>query len=601
MIPETITSIDTTFKDDSPRNTVAKIQGILSAYGIETSEYWFDSGVPGCYSLRVSVVGTVFGTNGKGVTKDLARASGYGELMERLQIGRIFKGDRQKVGDIYANKKSEQSVSAEELLDRNRNWYSLLAAATRKITGEEITEADLLKQYTDENGDVGVTPFYCVNKQCEEYLPTGMLNIYGTNGCAAGNTMEEAVVQAISEIVERRFSSYILSERIAIPDIPESTLRSYPLAYSIISFLRANNFKVVVKDCSLGTKFPVICVCLIDQKTGKYHTHFGAFPIFEIALNRTLTESFQGRSIQKIAQFEDFFSAKDASFDLGNLLNQLCKGTSEKSPDFFLSATRHTAQVPGFEGRSNRALLKECMDFLCAQGYDILVRDYSCLGFPTYQVIIPGYSETFVHRLVQQHNDVRYGLYSQIVLRNPAAASAEELLGFQMHLMQSSKQKLGPSSFLAQANLPIQLEPNQEGYLMCASMAFVNYSLGRYPQAVKFINMMLEKDGETDAELLICIKRYLTLLSEKQAPSRIREILEYFHQPDTVAYLFDCVERRKNPLERFVLHCDLQCDPACRLHDVCLKKQTDALSRMIERKQQEVDQTQLQAKFAALI
>ena len=600
MISEPITSIDTTFKDDSPRNTVAKIQGILAAYGIETSEYWFDSGVPGCYSLRVTVVGTVFGTNGKGVTKDLARASGYGELMERLQIGRIFKGDRQKVGDIHANKKSERSISAQDLLIRNQKWYTLLAEAVRKMTGEAVTEAELLTQYTDKNGDVGVTSFYCVNQQRQEYLPTGMLNIYGTNGCAAGNTMEEAVVQAISEIVERSFSSQILAQRISIPDIPEDILRQYPLAYSIITFLRENSFKVVVKDCSLGTKFPVICVCLIDQKTGKYHTHFGAFPIFEIALNRTLTESFQGRSIQKIAQFEDFFSDKGGSFDLGNLLNQLCKGTSEKSPDFFLSSAQPTAHVPGFEGRSNRALLQECVDFLCGQGYDILVRDYSCLGFPTYQVIIPGYSETFVHRLLPEHNDVRYGLYPQIVLRNPAAASTEELLGFQMHLLQSTKKKLGSSSFIAQSNLPLQLEPIREGYLMCASMAFINYALGRYPQTIKFINMMLEKDGETDAALLICLKRYLSLLSEKQSPARIREILEYFHSAETVRQLFDCIEKKKNPLEPYVLHCDLQCDPGCRLHGACLKQQTDALSKMIEQKQQEVDQTQLQAKFAAL-
>jgi ribosomal protein S12 methylthiotransferase accessory factor len=600
MIPHTITSIDTTYKDDSPRNTVAKIQGILDRYGIETSEYWFDSGVPGCYSVRVSVVGTVFGTNGKGVTEDLARASGYGELMERLQIGRIFKGDRQKIGDIYSNKKSERTISAQELLQRNKAWYTLLASATRKMTGEEVTEEDLLTQYTDKNGNVGVTSFYCINKKREEYLPTGMLNIYGTNGCAAGNTMEEAVVQAISEIVERSFSSWVLAERIAIPDIPESVLRSYPLAYSIISFLREHHFKVVVKDCSLGTKFPVICVCLIDQKTGKYHTHFGAFPIFEIALNRTLTESFQGRSIQKIAQFEDFFSDKDESFDLGNLLNQLCKGTSEKSPDFFLSSAQPSDQVCSFAGRTNRELLLECVDFLCDQGYDILIRDYSCLGFPTYQVIIPGYSETFVHRLLQQHNDVRYGLYPQVVLRNPAAATAEELLGYQMHLMQSSKQKLGPSSFTAQANLPLQLEPNQESYLMSASMAYVNYSLGRYPQTIKFINMMLRINEESHPDLLICLKRYLTLQAEKQAPARIREILEYFHSPDTVQYLFDCIQSKKNPLDRFVLHCDLQCDPSCKIHGMCLKKQTDALSQMIETKQQEVDQSQLQAKLAAL-
>ena len=105
MLQMGIGALDRTFKDDSPLDTVKKIKGILKSYGIETEEKWMDSGVPYCYSLRVSVYGTVFGTNGKGVTKELALASGYGELMERLQLGRILKSDQQKDGAMVDNAK----------------------------------------------------------------------------------------------------------------------------------------------------------------------------------------------------------------------------------------------------------------------------------------------------------------------------------------------------------------------------------------------------------------------------------------------------------------------------------------------------------------
>ena len=94
MTDNNIPVIDTMYKDDSPINTVNRIKNILNDYGIKTIERWNDSGVPYCYSLRVSVFGTVFGVNGKGVTKEFALASGYGELMERLQLGRVFKGDQ---------------------------------------------------------------------------------------------------------------------------------------------------------------------------------------------------------------------------------------------------------------------------------------------------------------------------------------------------------------------------------------------------------------------------------------------------------------------------------------------------------------------------
>ena len=78
---------DADFKDEKPVATVCRIKQILQALGIETREQWFDSSVPYCYSLRVSVVGTTFGVNGKGLTREFALASGYGELMERLQLG----------------------------------------------------------------------------------------------------------------------------------------------------------------------------------------------------------------------------------------------------------------------------------------------------------------------------------------------------------------------------------------------------------------------------------------------------------------------------------------------------------------------------------
>ena len=169
-----------------------------------------------------------------------------------------------------------------------------------------------------------------------------------------------------------------------------------------------------------------------------------------------------------------------------------------------------------------------------------------------------------------------------------------------MNLVQSAKQKIKSPSFSAQANLPLQLEPVEESYLMDASMAYVNYALGRYPEVVKYITKMLAKNENNEAELLICLKRYLTLRADGYDPAQIREILTYFHQGQTVSYLFDTLEKKENPLDRFVLHCDMQCAPTCKLYGACLKKQTDALSQMIETKQLEVDQTQLQARFDAL-
>ena len=590
--------LDTAFKDDSPLKTVERIKHILKTYGIETEEQWNNSGVPNCYSVSVSANGTVFGTNGKGVTKELALASGYGEFMERLQLGRIFKSDQQKDGGLYSGCAIDTKLSIEELLSKNRKWYRLYAKRAKEATGVELTEEDILKQYCDEEGKIPVTSFFCVNSRTWEYLPVDLVKyVYTTNGGAAGNTPEEAIVQALSEILERQFSSLVLAGEIPVPDIQEERLRSCKIAYEIITFLREQNFKVVVKDCSLGTKFPVVCVCLVDQKTGKYHTHFGAYPNFEIALQRTLTETFQGRNLLEVAKFEDFAqSAKGGTADLENLLTQLAKGTSEKTPEFFIKSSEPYQQPCGFSGANNRELLKECIDFIAEQGYDILVRDYSCLGFPTYQVIIPGFSEIFAHRIVPAHNDLRYQQFVQSVLRNPTEAKSEEILGFMMNRTQVAKKK----PFTNQANLPAKLSPTRERYLMYATLASINYAMQRNGEALKYINKMLSEDVEENFEQLLCIKRYMALLQNGYDKTAIQNILEYFHQTETVQWLFAMVSENKNLLESFTLHCDMQCRQDCLLYGCCVKKQTDALAQIIRTKQEEMNHFLLQEQFEKL-
>lgn len=602
MTPVMPTIIDTVFKDDSPSNTVKRIKEMLKTYGIETEEKWNESGVPNCHSLRVSVFGTAFGVNGKGVTEEFALASGYGELMERLQLGRIFSAEQQKENAYEALRADDTSLPMKELLAKNRKWYTSYAELLKQQTGVVLSEEELLSQYCSADGNIKVVPFYCVNSDSVEHLPSELLDaVYSTNGCAAGNSMEEAVVQAISETVERSYSARILLEEISVPDIPEEVLQECPIAYKIISFLRENGFKVTVKDCSLGTKFPVVCVCLIDQKTGKYHTHFGAYPHFEIALQRTLTETFQGRNINEVAKFDNFFQMKKGDLDVSNLLSQLVKGTSERKPEFFMASSATYQKNCGFAGKNNQELLEECIRFFDEQGYDILIRDYSCLGFPTYQVIIPGFSEAFTYRLNQKKTQSQYAQFGQSVLRNPSAASVEEIMGFMMNLNQLAKRKMIQPRFTRQTNLPLQLTAREEQYLTHASMANLYYTLGRYGETIRYIDKMLATGIDKDAEKLICIKRYLMLGAEGYGQNDVRMILEQFHLPQTVQQLYAAVSAGKNLMDPFVAHCDLQCQASCNLYGICMKKRTEELVHFINTKQQEMDHSAVGKKMSQLL
>ncbi len=583
---------DAEFKDDKPLKTVERIRKILKDNGMEAEETWGESGVPYCYSIRIGIRGTTFATNGKGLTKEFTLASGYGELMERLQLGYLSRDDAQK-SDSAVNDSQDELVSAEELLRRNRDWYEKYADCAKRFTGVQLTPEEILKQFTDENGNVEATPYFCATTQTKEYIPAAVRKlIYTTNGCAAGNTLEEAVVQAISEIVERSHKMRVLTEEMTAPDIPEDVLKRYPTAYDIISYVRSKGFSVFVKDCSLGTKFPVVCVCFIDQKSGKYHTHFGANPIFEIALERALTESFQGRSIDNLAKYSDFSYSKAYALSLNGLSQEMVKGESEKLPEFFIGKPKgEWTGAYGFSGQNNRELMKECLAFFAEQGYDVLIRDCSCLGFPTCQVLVPGYSEVFSQRFSQNHNDFRFIPYVAKVLRDPTAAGLDDMLALLMHMELNDKlpKNLSARKFTAMAKLSADISPAEEGKLMAATMGCVYYNLGKLKECADCVQRLISACAQDEQEYLICLRRYLSMKLYRYDSEQIRALLDLCHRPETVAEIYRCLEEKRNPLERFVLHCNTQCDERCPLRCCCYQRQAKQMAKAIIAKTRGMD------------
>ena len=72
------------YKDSSPDDTFKRIYDSLNKIGVIVEEKWIDSGITDIFSLRINISGTSIGTNGKGTTKEYARASAYAEMIERL-------------------------------------------------------------------------------------------------------------------------------------------------------------------------------------------------------------------------------------------------------------------------------------------------------------------------------------------------------------------------------------------------------------------------------------------------------------------------------------------------------------------------------------
>ena len=160
-----------------------------------------------------------------------------------------------------------------------------------------------LQSGNDERGVCGL-PFTRQSDGETVYIPMNIVgNLYVSNGMSAGNTANEARVQALSEVFERHIKNRIIAESISLPEIPAEVMARYPGVVESINKLEAEGFPIFAYDGSLGGKYPVICVVLFNPTNGTCFASFGAHPDFGVALERTVTELLQGRSLKDLDVF----------------------------------------------------------------------------------------------------------------------------------------------------------------------------------------------------------------------------------------------------------------------------------------------------------
>ena len=107
---------------------------------------------------------------------------------------------------------------------------------------------------------------------------------------------------------------------------------------------------------------------------------------------------------------------------------------------------------------------------------------------------------------------------------------------------------------------------------MAATKGFIYYTLGKTTEAIGCINAMLPHASVEESDLLICLKRYLSLRLQGHSPEDTEEILRYLHKNATVEKLYDIVNQGKNPFEAFTLRCDSTQCSGCRLQPYCCQK-----------------------------
>jgi oxazoline/thiazoline synthase len=246
-------------------------------------------------SLRQGLEG---GSFGKGSTAEQAEASALMEAIERYSG--IFQSDEIRVSKRFTDFEAGEAINPENVL--------LFSEAQYRAPEAEPDESHPVPSRFDPSARMQWSPVWSLRDQRFRYLPASLMyffyggedGIYNadSNGCAAGNTLQEAIVQGFLELVERDAYAiwwYNRSQR------EELDLNRFDDSYvqDLRTQLGDQGRKLWVLDITSDLGIPTYVAIVHWMQNGHENIEFGSGAHFDsrIALLRTLTELNQFLSI----------------------------------------------------------------------------------------------------------------------------------------------------------------------------------------------------------------------------------------------------------------------------------------------------------------
>ncbi|AOF15491.1 TPA: YcaO-like family protein [Yersinia enterocolitica] len=386
-------------KDAALEDSISRFQQKLSDLGFNIEEASWLNPVPHVWSVHIRYRDCpLCFTNGKSASKKAALASALGEYFERLSTNYFF-------ADFYLGK----AIAEGDFVHYpNEKWFSI---PEDDLLPEGILDERLLAFYDPENELVasdlvdlqsgnaarGICslPFTRQSDLETVYIPMNIIgNLYVSNGMSAGNTANEARVQALSEVFERSVKNRIIAESISLPEIPAEVLNRYPGVVEAIAKLEEEGFPILSYDASLGGKYPVICVVLFNPSNGTCFASFGAHPDFGVALERTVTELLQGRSLKDLDVFTAPTFDDEEVAEHTNLETHFIDSSGLISWDMFKQQADYPFVDWSFKGTTEEEFAT-LMAIFKQEDAEVYIADYEHLGVYACRILVPGMSDIY--------------------------------------------------------------------------------------------------------------------------------------------------------------------------------------------------------------
>jgi len=415
-------------KSDYPENTIRKIENGFKKIGLDLiyrprNEFPFFSG-------RVEIASTPFGANGKGISPILAKASAYAELSERFSSGHFFNFFPLK-NHLLQNRKfllrTDKSLLSDFIHYRFLKTYENGFYYNIK---NRVNIYDFLKKYKKTYLDsylkndlfLDWVSAYSVNRKQYVKVPINFIRrISGSNGLAAGNSIEEAFVQGTCEIFERYCLLKILKNKLEVPTIDVRTIKDEKIEL-YLKYFELLNIDVIIKDFSLGNKIPVIGVIFINNniknsknklKRDLYFIRIRAASSLNIkeALNRCFQEEIQGISLFEYMRrkscdyYWDLFLREGVRYkNPSNPYSYLLRNYDFFGDLDFLKTKNNSIDFRDIKSYENNDFYEDINIIIeiCEKlKWEILLINltHPIINFPTVRVIIPSVSDTLGFRL----------------------------------------------------------------------------------------------------------------------------------------------------------------------------------------------------------
>lgn len=475
-------------KDASLEETIEKLTGLLDELGIKIEISSWRNPVPHVWSVHIRDADSPINyTNGKGASKNAALCSALGEYIERISNNYFY-------ADYFLG---QENAEASFTHYPNEKWFPI----TEDFT-EDLMDSYLLDAYGQEgelrphhlidtnsgNSERGICaiPFIRWSDQATVYIPVNLIgNLFVSNGMSAGNTVAEARVQCLSEIFERAIKNQIILEELSLPDVPKEVIEKYPNIAEGIKKLEERGFPVLVRDASLGGKYPVMCVTLMNPHTGGVFASFGAHPKFEVALERSLTELLQGRSFEGLNEMPPPTFNSFAVSEQNNIIDHFIDSTGVVSWKFFSSKSEFDFVHWNFAG-STAEEFDYLVKLLTDEKKEVYIADYPELGAHACRIIVPNYSEIYpIEDLIWDNNNQALNFRDDIL--NLHSLSDTELNSLVERLEESELDNFMPVSELIGITFE---ETSVWGECVIGELkAMIYLALGRHFEAKEMVEL----------------------------------------------------------------------------------------------------------------